>query len=187
MPHAAHDSSVELLIRDAIAGDKQAFGRLYEIYADQIVRYIYFRTGEQAEAEDMAETVFLKAWENLPGFGRADRKMNFRAWLYRIAHNMVVDSYRSKKTEVALDNIPDQQVEDLPLGHLIEKDEQNKKLREALKQLDEQSQQVIMLRFLSGLSSKETAKIVGISDANVRVIQFRAVNKLRELMGEDDE
>jgi RNA polymerase sigma-70 factor, ECF subfamily len=187
MPHGEHGGSEELLIQEAIAGDKQAFGRLYEIYADQIVRYIYFRIGEQTEAMDMMEMVFLKAWENLPGFGGSGKQQNFRAWLYRIAHNALVDHHRSKKTEVNLDEIPELRDAGLSPGRMVEEAEQSRALLDALENIDEQSRQVITLRFLSGLSSKETAEIIGISSENVRVIQFRAVRKLRELMGEHDE
>lgn len=187
MPHGEHNSSEELLIQDAIAGDKQAFGRLYEIYADQIVRYLYFRVGEHSEAVDMTEVVFLKAWEKLPGFGSKGKSRNFRAWLYRIAHNAMVDYHRTKKNETALDEIPEQPDHIPSPGQLVEKYEQSKALMQALESLDELSRQVVTLRFLSGVKSKDIAEIVGISTGNVRVIQFRAVRKLRELMGDDDE
>ena len=187
MPHGAHGGSEELLIQEAIAGDKEAFGRLYEKYADQIVRYLYFRIGDQTEAVDMTELVFLKAWENLPGFGRRGRQRNFRAWLYRIAHNALVDHHRSKRTEINLEDIQEPQDRGLSPGRLFEQKERSDTLFSALQNLDEQSRQVISLRFLSGLSSKEAAEIIGISSGNVRLIQFRAIKKLREMMGEEDE
>ncbi len=187
MPQGLHDSSEELLIREAIAGDKQAFGRLYELYADQIVRYLFFRIGDQSKAEDMMEVVFLNAWENLPGFGKKGRKMNFRAWLYRIAHNAMVDHHRTKRTESSLDIISEIMSEDYSPGQLLEKAEQSAMLLDALEKLDLISKQVITLRILSGLSSRETAAVIGISPANVRVIQFRALKKLRELIGDEDE
>ena len=187
MPHENQNSSEELLIRKAIAGDKEAFGRLYEMYADPIFSYLVFRVGVRSEAADMTETVFLKAWEHLPAFGKPGHKLNFRAWLYRIAHNIMVDYHRSAKDEVALEAVAEQADKQPRVHRLIEDAEQYHAIRQALQELDDLSRQVIILRFLSGLGSKETARILGISNANVRVIQYRALKKMRTVMGVEDE
>jgi RNA polymerase sigma-70 factor (ECF subfamily) len=105
MPGVDQPDSELQLIQEAIAGDKQAFGRLYDCYADQIFRYLYFRVEERSLAVDMTEDVFLKAWEKIPQFGKDKRGLNFRAWLYRIAHNTVIDYYRTNKAEVSLDEV----------------------------------------------------------------------------------
>ena len=187
MPQELHNGSEELLIKEAIAGDKQAFGRLYELYADPIFSYLYYRIGERSEAADMTGIVFLKAWENLPGFGTKGRSLNFRAWLYRIAHNTMIDHHRTAKNEVALDDIPEQ-VDKLPhASRLVEESEQLDEVRRALEELDDLSKQVVILRYISGLGSKETASILGIKNGNVRVIQYRAMKKLRMVMGVEDE
>ncbi|MCH8878194.1 MAG: sigma-70 family RNA polymerase sigma factor [Chloroflexi bacterium] len=88
-PNAETDSQ---LAARAIDGDAEAFGDLYERYQNAIYRYIYYRVGEQGEAEDLTETVFLKAWETMPRF-RVDQA-SFKTWLYRVAHNLLVDHRR---------------------------------------------------------------------------------------------
>ena len=79
------------LIEKAISGDKEAFGRLYDHYFLQIFQYLLSRSDIQEDAEDMTEIVFMKAWEHIPSFERKKKERNFRAWLFRIAHNTVVD------------------------------------------------------------------------------------------------
>ncbi len=187
MPREDQTDNEKLWIETAIAGDKHAFGRLYELYANRIFSYLYYRMDGRAEAADMTETVFLKAWENLPQFGRTERGLNFRAWLYRIAHNAVIDRHRTKKEEISLDTL-DEQSAGLPhVGQLLEESEQLEVLLAALDQLDPLSRQVITLRFFSGLDHRETASITGLTNSNVRVIQYRALKKLKELMGHEDE
>ena len=88
-PNVETDSQ---LAARAIDGDAEAFGDLYERYQNAIYRYIYYRVGEQGEAEDLTETVFLKAWETMPRF-RVDQA-SFKTWLYRVAHNLLVDHRR---------------------------------------------------------------------------------------------
>ncbi|MFQ5923219.1 MAG: sigma-70 family RNA polymerase sigma factor, partial [Anaerolineales bacterium] len=91
---ASHADDESVLVSRAVAGEAHAFGRLYESHMDAIYRYIYFRVGEPAQAEDMTEEVFVKAWEALPNYRPTEHP--FTSWLYRIAHNLVVDHYRRK-------------------------------------------------------------------------------------------
>jgi RNA polymerase sigma-70 factor (ECF subfamily) len=187
MPQDDQKNDEERIIQVAISGDKQAFGRLYELYADQIYKYLFYRIGEHAKAVDMTEVVFLKAWENLPQFGSSGKGLNFRAWLYRIAHNAMVDHHRTKKERIALDDVPDLHDQTPFANDLIEYSEQLQELMTALDELDNHSRQVIVLRFFSGLDHKETARVMGISPGNVRIIQYRALKRLREYMGSYDE
>jgi len=175
------------IIQKAIAGEKQAFALLYEKYSDSIYRYFFFRLASIEMAEDLTESVFIKTWEALPSFSLSGKELNFRAWLYRIAHNALVDYFRSHKEELSIDVI-----EDIPsMRSIPEKEvEQNEikaQLTIAVHLLDKQSLQVIMSRFIAGLDNRETAKIMGLSEGNVRVIQFRALKKLREFLSENYE
>lgn len=179
------DQNQDRIIENAISGDKQAFGRLYEQYFQQIFRYLLIRSNNKEDAEDMTEVVFLKAWKNLPGFGQKSRGNNFRAWLYRIAHNTVVDHYRANKQTSSLD-LETSSLEKEP-GLLVVENEEKRKMVYAIRKLDAVSQNVIACRFIGGLSHKETALSTGLSESNVRVIQYRALKKVRDLMGEDNE
>ena len=187
MPHVDQSDSEILQIQEAIAGDKQAFGRLYDHFAEQIFRYLVLRVEERALAVDMTEEVFLKAWEGLPQFGSKGRGLNLRAWLYRIAHNLVIDHYRSAKPDVPVESIPELQIDSPSVIKIVEQSDQTEQLRKALKELDEISQQVISLRFFAGLNPKEIASFLSISEGNVRIIQFRGLKRMRILLGADDE
>lgn len=187
MPQSDQSGSETLLIQEAIAGNKEAFGRLYEKYAGQIFSYLFYRTGEHHTAMDMMETVLLKAWENLPNFGEKGRGMNFRAWLYRMAHNAMVDYHRSHKPEIGLEILAEQP-DHLPhAAKLVEIAEAQEYLMGRLEKLDDVSRQVLILRFYAEMSPKEISQIMGISEGNVRVVQYRALKKMRDLMGDDDE
>lgn len=172
------------IIQRAISGEKQAFGLLYEKYSNAILRYLFFRLASNEEAEDMTESVFIKAWEALPFLKHFEKDLNFRAWLYRIAHNSLIDFLRAHKEEQSIDAIGE-----LPSWTLIpekatEQKETKVELTCAIRQLDEISLQVIMNRFIAGLDHRETAQIMGLREGNIRVIQFRALKKLKEILGD---
>lgn len=178
-PNNVHE---EELVARAQAGNADAFGDLYEMHLDAIYRYVYYRVGGKAQAEDLTETVFLKAWESLDSYERTN--VPFIAWLYRIAHNAVVDYYRTRKSELPLEtqfHLPDQRTgpeEQLRWNEEVET------LTAAMARLKPVYQQVLILRFISGLDHAATAKIVGRSEGAVRVIQYRALKKLRRMLQE---
>lgn len=175
------------LIKSAAGGDQKAFGDLYERYLEPIYRYVYYRVATAEEAEDLTETIFLRAWENLRQDPSVDIR-NFRAWLYRIAHNLTVDHHR-KRRPASLDqaqfmqplqsNAPDIEEE-------VEQQQMEDALSAALRQLEETYRSVIVLRFFNKLSHKETAKILDLSPGNVRVIQYRALKQLGAILNEED-
>ncbi len=181
-----HRSEAQL-IKKAISGDKEAFGHLYDNYFIQIFKYLLIRTNVQEDAEDMTEIVFMKAWEHLPGFGEKKKERNFRPWLYRIAHNTVVDHYRTRKHFLPLETALQTSFGDGEPDRIALKNEESRRIIRAIKQLDEISQKVIVNRFYGELSHKETALSTGINVNNVRVIQYRALKKIKDMLREDDE
>ncbi len=188
MKHRMHDAQLTndetQIIQRAIGGEKQAFGLLYEKYSNAILRYLFFRLTSFEEAEDMTESVFIKAWEALPSFNNLGRGVNFRAWLYRIAHNMLVDFLRAHKENLSIDAIGELPSKILIPEKVTEQKESKAELTRAIRQLDDISLQVIMNRFIAGLDHRETAQIMGMSEGNIRVIQFRALIKLKEILGD---
>ncbi|MDQ4078537.1 MAG: sigma-70 family RNA polymerase sigma factor [Chloroflexota bacterium] len=176
-----HDETDDgVLIRRARDGDTEAFGTLYVRYLDPIYRYIYFRMGEQSEAEDITEQVFLKAWEALPGYEQ--RGHPFSSWLYRIAGNMVVDYHRRAETvrlaEVA-DEVIMQEMPVNPAEQVIRREEMAT-LAKAIAQLPDEQQQTIILRFIEGLSHSEVADLLGKSEGACRALQYRALAALAQ-------
>jgi len=172
------------LIAQAIAGNADAFGELYLLHLDAIYRYVYYRVGDGAEAEDLTEQVFLKAWEALPGYQQ--RGYPFSSWLYRIAHNTVADYHRRQKPEVPMPSPEKVEKRDQhrpPLEQVIATEEAAT-LATAIAQLSEEQQQVIILRFIEGLSHAEVARILAKSEGACRVIQHRALAALNRLLTE---
>jgi RNA polymerase sigma-70 factor (ECF subfamily) len=171
-----------VLVKRAIHGDAEAFGRLYALHLDAIYRYVYFRVGNGRDAEDLTEQAFLNAWEALPGYEQ--RGKPFTSWLYRIAHNVVMDHHRRRKPLVSTPLLEKGHWEDerpTALEHMIKAEEVDG-LARAISQLSEVQQQVIILRFIEGLSHAKVAAIVGKSEGACRVIQHRALAALNELL-----
>jgi RNA polymerase sigma-70 factor (ECF subfamily) len=182
MPDQRSERTDEALLSRALEGDRGAFGLLYERYLDPLYRYIFYRTGEPKDAEDLTELTFLKAWEQLPALGRREPIRNFRAWIYRISHNLVVDHYRTRRRVVPLEaGVLLSSKEDEP-AEQVEAGEERKQLAHAISQLEPILQQVIVARFINTLSHAETAEIIGKSEGHVRVLQYRALKKLKQLL-----
>jgi len=175
-------SNQTVLVRRAIAGDADAFGQLYLDHLDAIYRYIYFRVGDAHEAEDLTEQVFLKAWEALPGYRQ--RGNPFASWIYRIAHNLVIDHHRQRKPVETMpsDDQPDQTSEPLASLEGVIAAEEVEALSRAIRQLPDEQQQVVILRFIEGLRHAEVARIIGKSEGACRMIEHRALIALYGLL-----
>ncbi len=171
------------LSKDSVAETKSvkvSLANLYEQYYDRIVRYIFVRINDQSEAENLGGDVFLKALQSLDSYWGHTEQM--RAWLFKIAHNLVVDYLRkmSKRRDVSIDEveIPDR----LNVEEVVETKLEVERLSESLKQLTPAQREVIGLRFFSGLSSAEVGNILGKSSGAVREMQRAAVETLRKQM-----
>ncbi len=169
------------LVHRAAGGDADAFGDLYMRYLDDIYQYVFYRVGGKEKAEDLTERVFLKAWEGIEGYEYGEYP--FSSWLYRIAHNAVVDYYRTKKDEASLESVSFRLADETvgPEERLINEAE-GTFLREALAQLSEEKQQLLVLRFVQELPHAQVAEILGKSEGACRVMQHRALEALNELM-----
>lgn len=172
------------LVQLAKAGDADAFGQLYETYLDRIYRYIYFRVTDEQTAEDLISQVFTKAWENLDRYQPSGRP--FIAWLYTIAHNTVIDHYRTRKDTVAIENTISL-ASDGPSPHeQVELHFEADTLRTALQTLTPEQQQVVVLKFIAGLSTDEIATQLRKSAGAVRALQMRALQALAKQMQRDE-
>ncbi|MCX6024060.1 MAG: sigma-70 family RNA polymerase sigma factor [Chloroflexi bacterium] len=180
------DRQVSELVRRAQERDRAAFGELYELYGRKVYAYLsYNLNGRPHEAEDLTEEVFLKVLEKIDSYRNTGAP--FSAWLYRIAHNHLVDYVRHRKREPALS------LEDTPPGmEPSSSDEQEMALRldsqgltEALRELTFEQRQVILLRFIQDLSIADTARIVGKGEDAVKKLQSRALKSLKRIMSRD--
>lgn len=169
------------LVALAQKGDTEAFGQVYDALVKPVYRYIYYRVDPQI-AEDLTEETFLKVWQNLKKYKRG--KNPFSSWVFKIAHNLVCDYYRKNETTSEIDeNIADTQ-EHLSPEHTITIKFTQIQLRTAIKKLPENSQQVIILKYINELDNNEIAKSIGKSEGAIRIIQFRALKQLRSILEE---
>jgi RNA polymerase sigma-70 factor (ECF subfamily) len=178
------DAQEERLLVDAAkAGDERALSELYQTYFPRVYRYILARTGSPHDAEDLAEEVFMRVLEAIERFQH--REAPFSAWLFRIAHNAVISQRRKEsargKSGPLLEGIP---VDTAGPDELVEQRLILDEVMEAARKLPEAQRQVITLRFTAGLSVAETALAMGKGEGNVKVIQHKAIAKLREMLGQ---
>jgi RNA polymerase sigma-70 factor (ECF subfamily) len=169
----------------AAQGDKQAFGRLYSRYLNEIYRFVYFKVGHEPIAEDITEETFIRTWTHLSGiYTNNGRIANLRAWLYRTANNLVIDYYRQKKPVESHDR---QVSDDLPqIEAIAVEHEQLKILTNAIKELEPDDQQIIILRLVNELSHKEAAHIMKISEGSSRILLYRALKKLKRILNQKE-
>ena len=166
--------------RDSRQENEARLAGLYEEYYDRIARYAYVHIGDRPDAEDLAGDVFLKALRSLDGY--EERGIPMQAWLFRIAHNMVVD-YLRKKTKVKsvpIDSVTLPATDDP--AKVAEQSLEMARVARAMEQLTPDQRQVVGLRFFGGLTSKEVGDVLRKSDGAVREIQRASIEKLRKLL-----
>jgi len=169
------------LVQRACRGDKEAFAKLYEYHFDRIYRYVVMKIGNQTEAEDMTQRVFIRAYEAIGSY--KSQGIQFSAWLYRIAHNQMVDFVRkeSKKQTVPLD-------ESMPIlgksdpEHEVEVKIELEKVVLASRHLTKAQREVVSLRFGGGLSITEVAQTMKKSEGAIKALQHSAIQALRKTL-----
>ncbi|MCK9487138.1 MAG: sigma-70 family RNA polymerase sigma factor [Dehalococcoidia bacterium] len=163
------------LVDRAKTGDAEAFGALYDRFRPEIFRYLVVRVRDQDVAEDLVQQVFLKAWRAIPRYEH--RGAPFRAWLYRMAHNQMVDFFRTRRPTTDLEGVdlpePSEAEERVLVG------EMNDALQAAMERLSEDHREVLVLRFLMEKSAREIGEIMGRKEVTVRGLQMRALLALR--------
>jgi RNA polymerase sigma-70 factor (ECF subfamily) len=169
------------LVSRAQNGDKDAFALLYREYVTSVYRYIYFRVGQAEQAEDLTQEVFLKTLNNISGYRYSGKP--FVSWLFRIAHNLVIDYYRhtNKKRFIPLAEPLIIIADDGP-ADTAEQSIEMSAVKQAIDKLPSGQKEVISLRFGAELSIAETAVVIGKTGGTVKKLQHEAIVKLRKLM-----
>ena len=182
------DSADEATLIEEAKTDPEAFGLLYERYVDKIYNYVYYRTGNHHDAEDLSQEVFIKAYR---GFGRFRSGAKISSWLHRIAVNAYIDSQRKKAhkmvtlvdkkdehdfdpLEAAADEVtgnPERAAEAVGISEHVE---------EALQRLSEQERTVFVLRHYHDMQLKEISKTLAVAEGTVKSLLFRSIRKLRD-------
>jgi RNA polymerase sigma-70 factor (ECF subfamily) len=156
---------------------------LYDEYYDKIARYVFVRLGNRTEAEDITGEVFLKALESLGSY--KERGVPMQAWLFKIAHNLVVDYFRksAKRKTVPVDTV--QVVDEMDPQAVAETNIEFARVSNAMEQLTPSQRQVLQLRFFGELTSEEVGRIMNKSDGAVRELQSAAIKSLRKMLYEE--
>jgi RNA polymerase sigma-70 factor (ECF subfamily) len=182
------DAAAEVwaLVERAQDGEAEAFGLIYDRYVDTVFRFIYFRVGNRQLAEDLTSDTFLRALKRIGSFTWQGRDLG--AWLVTIARNLVADHFKSGRYRLEVtsgdvldadreDRGPEGSPETAVVDHIT-----NVALLTAVKQLNPEQQECIVLRFLHGFSVAETAQTMGKNEGAIKALQYRAVRALARLL-----
>jgi RNA polymerase sigma-70 factor (ECF subfamily) len=169
----------DILVK-AIAGDKEAFGILYERYVGRIYTYIYYRTGNMHDAEDLTARVFYRAIEHIGRYRQ--RGVPFSAWLYRIAHNLVANWHRDRqrRQEVSIDEVLNlQEKMDPPEVTMLNRMDVEQMMK-VIQSLSPERQELIILKFVQELSNAEIGRIMRRSEGAIKSLYHRTLLSLRD-------
>lgn len=156
--------------------NEKAFRHMYHQHVKDIYLYLYWRTNNQEIAEDLTSEVFTKAWRNWKDF---DGKYP-KAWLFTIAKNHLTDYWRKKKDLPINEDMQETVIDESePIADKIDKEISKRKLHRALASLPESMRNVVEFKVLNSMSAKETGQILGLSESNIRIIQHRALKRLK--------
>ena len=175
------DETLDRLVEEAKAGDREAFGRIFDAYAAPIHRFIASRVKSPNDAEDLTQLVFVKALEALPRYEA--RGIPFGGWLFRLARNAIIDQIRTRRDHLSLVDAVTRETDEAGPEAEAALHEDLNQVAHALTELTDDQREVIELRFFAGLSVLETAVAMGRQEGTVRGLQFRAIAALRRSLG----
>ena len=177
------EPDISRLVARAQAGEAEAFGLLYDAYAQRVYRFILAQVREPADAEDLTQQVFTNVLGSLSRY--QDRGLPFGAWLFRIVRHAIADRARTAGPPGLSGEISEVVRDDTHLSELAERAAERADVRAALATLTTDQRDVVVLRFFAGLPHREIGLLLGKPEASVRVLQFRALAALRRTMNGD--
>lgn len=173
---------LEELAQRTANGDEDAFAEIYGTLLDPIYRYLYWNLDSREDAEDLSEEVFLKCLVNIGGYD--PKRGPFKAWAFRIAHNLMVDHQRRRGRRGQEELKEDMEDGSPPATQGLEEAERAQALRESLDGLPSSQRQVIVMKFFAEMSNAEVAKALGRSEGAVNAMQHRALRRLGKILEE---
>jgi RNA polymerase sigma-70 factor (ECF subfamily) len=178
----AEDAQLVIWARD----DTAAFGELYTRYVKKIYNYIYYRTGNHHDAEDLTSRVFFRALAHIDSY--TDRGVPFSAWLYRIAHNLVANWHRDRGRQkvVPLDEYISNDSGPTAPESVTENLEDSERLLEKIRELPEERQQLLVLKFVERLSNAEIGEIMNRTEGAIKSLYHRTLLSLRDRLEDED-
>jgi RNA polymerase sigma-70 factor (ECF subfamily) len=188
MQDVTSDAEMVRLVKAAQRLENWAFDRLYSLYADKLYRFLLFRVGDEALAEDLMAEAFVRVLDKIGSF-RGKSVAAFSAWLYRIARNLAADHHRrqAKRELVSIEKIPFVTGQaDNPVAQM-ENQQARRQLYEAIAYLTPDQQQVVLFKFFEGMSNAQAAAVLGKTEGAVKSLQHRALATLGRLLGNEVE
>ena len=177
------EEELKISLKLAQNGNAEAFARIYDHFAGKIYKFIYFRVGHKEVAEDVLSDTFVKGWQKI---NQVNTPAALSAWLYQIAKNNIIDYYRVRKETVALTDVEEFLEDEINPVDTINLSVEQKKIIDMMDHLPIEQQQVIKYKFFEDLDNEEIAYIMGKTEGAIRVIQHRAILKLKELLQNRD-
>jgi RNA polymerase sigma-70 factor (ECF subfamily) len=175
------DLEIENLVKQAISGDVEAFGELYTDHVTKIYRYVYYNVHNKEHAEDITQEVFLKAWKAI-GSCKGKEK-TFSSWLYRIAHNLIIDKIRKSQKQSSREAELPEDIRDT--SDRMEISLEQRDLLKVIDVLSPNQRQVIVMKFIEEMDNREIAETMGKSTGEIRILQMRALETLRNTLGKE--
>ncbi len=172
--------NIKKLVHDARNGDKEAVGVLYDTFIDAVYRFVFFRVSTREDAEDIAEAAFVSIFEHIRDYN--ERGLPFEAWVYRITRNKIIDYYRSTKKTVSLAESADVPDEKQNPERETERKLTKEYIMDCIRKLPESYQEIIILKYIEDKTNEEISGLLDKPLAHVRVLQSRAVQKLRTVV-----
>lgn len=171
-----------LLYRVKTKHDPEAFAELYDLYVEKIYRFVYLKVSHRQLAEDITSDVFLKAWQYLTDVEKGKRIKHFSGFIYRVTRNAIIDTYRkkSRQVETSLDIHIDIRAQESHV-EVIHRKHDSAQILTLVKKLKQEYQEVVTLRYVEGMSTKEIAALMDKRPTAVRVMLHRAMKKLQQL------
>lgn len=175
----------EYTLIEKAQSDPRAFGELYDYYFPKVFRYVSWRVGNQRDTEDIVSTVFMRALDKLDSF-TPQQDASFSSWLFRIAHNAVVDHYRTqiKRVYVDIDDVPEIEDDVLLPDTLAERKNVFQHAQRMVNTLPERQKEIVSMRFFADMRNKDIAQVLGIAEKSVASSLARALATLRDTMDE---
>lgn len=173
------------LVLQAKKGDEGAFEELYNMFAKDLYRYTASRIPED-HAGDLVSEIFFRVWKKLPSF-QGEFQGQFRAWMFTIAHHLVIDFYRTNRESLPIEEGQDIVDEDSSSDptHLLATETDFDRTQEALHKLPEKQREALILRYMNDIPLADIAEIMQEKEGNVRILIHRGLKRLRELLDTD--
>lgn len=169
------------LIQEAKRGSSESFGTLYDHYMPQIYRFVYLKTGFKETAEDLTHEVFVNAWQRIPLY--EEKGFPLSSWLYQIARNAVIDHFRTLKKNIPIDvYLEDELGETEETEDDIDQSIALETIQTAMRELSDEHQTVLIMRFVEELPSATIALTLGKSEGAIRLVQHRALKRLKTIV-----